>query len=102
MSAKQSQSSTENPGAVPQSPLLTTPGRRRRHRPLSVKQRRAIELKLAGQSGSQIAERLDVHRVTISGWFNKNENVIAEANRRLQEILAEDQDLVPVCCTRRS
>src|SRR3954467_10741684 len=86
----------EHAGGEPQGPPPGTRSGHRRRRPLSPKQQIAIELKAGGMSITDIANRLDVHRVTVSDWFNENDLVIAEVNNRLQDILAEDRDLIPV------
>jgi transcriptional regulator with XRE-family HTH domain len=65
----------------------------RRARGLSRKHLMAIELKIEGLSDREIAERLGLHRVTVTNWMNHDHKFRAELNRRAAEVLEEGRDL---------
>jgi DNA-binding CsgD family transcriptional regulator len=65
----------------------------RRARGLSPKHHMAIELKVEGLSNREIADRLGLHRVTITNWMNHDHKFRAELNRRAAEVLDEERDL---------
>jgi hypothetical protein len=63
-------------------------------RELSVEQRAAVELLVAGRTDDAVARRIRVHRVTVTRWRLYHLRFAAELNRRRQEVWGSAGDRV--------
>jgi hypothetical protein len=61
-------------------------------RQLTVEQRNAIDMLIAGKTDQEVSEAVGVARQTVTDWRNHNALFVAELNRQREELWAASKD----------